>query len=182
MRLKNIKLLLVSFFIVLGVILFILIFKNVNDEKKELDIVMEKVITNFDLLNKNINVYNKNRDKLVSSFDSYYLDMLVDDYDSYVNVFMEQEEVVNKIYDNVKKISIYCNGQVFSDSKVNNICNNYENYYEMVVNVYVSDLEKLNELIERYNQNNNGSLSLYESSKMIDYIDYNKDGEYLGRE
>ena len=65
--------------------------------------------------------------------------------------------------------------------EVNNICNDYKEYYETIVNVYFNDINKVNGFIDSYNSEYSKNLERYNSDLVTDYIDYNKDGKYLER-
>jgi len=47
----------------------------------------------------------------------------------------------------IDRISSKCNN-LYKDSSINTICNNYQKTYEKLINLYIGDLLKYNELIE----------------------------------
>ena len=182
MKGKNKKVLIITFVVIILIIPIVMILKNIKDDNDLLSKIMNEITTSSSVLEDNIKIYNQNRDKLVSSLNGYYSDMLANDYDKYINILKDQENIIKAIYSNVEALADNCGDRLFSKKEVNNICNNFEDYYETVVNVYIDDETKVNELIKSYNKNTNKNLVEYHSDKITDYIDYNKDGEYLGRE
>lgn len=183
MNLKNKKVLaIVAVVIVILLFIVIVVLKNIKDENDKLDKVMKKVEVSAELLEDNIETYNDNRNKLASLLGDYYSDMLVDDYDKYISILSEQEDTVKAIYTNVLELDKNCGDRLFSRKEINNTCNNYKDYYETVVNVYINDEGQVNDLIKSYNEDANNKLEEYHSKELVDYIDYNGDNKYLGRE
>ena len=73
----------------------------------------------------------------------------------------------------------------YPDGVINSKCNNYKAIYEQVVNYYVTDIKNYNNNIKKYNEyqksiNSNLILNIYKTDK--DYIDYNEDKIFDGKE
>ena len=106
----------------------------------------------------------------------------VEYYDGFITFLSDEEKLLKDIYGEVEKLDDFCLDRLFKDSEVNNICGNYKGYYETVYNVYVNDINRVNEIINSYNQEYNENLEVYSSRLGSDYIDYNGDGVFLERE
>ena len=178
---KRILIAIIAIAIILGSIIIIFI-KNIKEDNNELNNLMEKITISNNRLEDNIEAYNQNREKLSSLLDNYYLEMLSNDYDQYINILKEQQNIITSIYANIEELATNCQDKLFSKPEIINICNNYEIYYETVVNIYINDEKQINNMIENYNQDTATPLDKYNSTNLTDYIDYNKDGKYLERE
>ena len=54
--------------------------------------------------------------------------------------------------------------------------------YETSVNYFIKDMNLYNDQIELYNETATEPLELYQNNQYSDYIDFNGDGTYLGRD
>lgn len=187
---KTIKIL-----IILGITLvvwgFIIMFiGSVKKDQKEMNERMDSIIKAYSKFEKKMDEFNEMRDSLHKEFlDKVYYETLVSQDTGYKNKLKEYEELVSKISlstkDNLRK---YCVDDIYySSSDVNNKCASFKLGYEEMVNSFVDDVNRYNSNLVQYNNwlDNNGKkdsihLEAYETKKK--YIDYNKDGEYSGKE
>ena len=187
---KTIKIL-----IILGIICvvcgFILMFiSGVKKDQKEMNDRMDIILKSYKNFEKNIDKFNKMRDELHTEFlDKVYYETLATKDTEYKNKIKNYEELVSKISlstkDNLRK---YCVDDIYySSSDVNSKCASYKLGYEEMVNSFVDDVNRYNSNLTQYNNwlDSNGKkdslhLDLYHTKKK--YIDYNKDGEYSGRD
>ena len=73
----------------------------------------------------------------------------------------------------------------YPDGTIDSKCNNYKVIYEQVINYFVTDINNYNNNIKKYNEyqksiNSNLILNIYKTDK--DYIDYNEDKIFDGKE
>ena len=75
-----------------------------------------------------------------------------------------------------------CDDVYYPDSSVNSKCSDYKLVYEQVMNYFVSDVGVYNNTIKTFNEQyaKNNKLVNYETKK--DYVDFNKDGAFDGKE
>ena len=179
MKKKYIILSIILIIIVVGVIKFIV---DLNEEKKMSEAAISKINSCYDNLVNDINKYNDHRDKINISLSSYYQEEFAKEYENIYNLFNEYDNTISSIDDNTKKIDENCGNRVFKDSNVNNICSKYKVSYEEMINIYVTDINKFNEIVNTYNKETSSNLSLFKSKVINDYIDYDEDGEYRGLE
>ena len=74
----------------------------------------------------------------------------------------------------------------FADPNVNSKCTIFKSTYEAANNYYISDIKDYNKTVEEYNEwaekNNKEKLNKIKLTIYKDYIDYDEDGEYFGKE
>ena len=78
-----------------------------------------------------------------------------------------------------------CDNIYYPDGAINSMCMNYKTMYEQVINYFVGDVEDYNEVVKKYNayQNSISSTSFVkEYSTTKNYIDYNNDKTFDGKE
>lgn len=121
--------------------------------------------------------YNSTRSSLSTVVKDLSVDKVGTKYNRIVELLSQEEQHIINVRNNVLQLDKYCNGKMYSSSSVNEICFNYQKYYEQMVNSFVSDVTYINRMIQYDN-----SLKLYQSSEFKNYIDYNKDGVYSGKE
>ena len=120
--------------------------------------------------------------------DNYYENMkpkvsewekLLDEY----NVIVKNlDNDSNYLKDNCKTVK-------WLNNTVSTQCESFEFAYETIINSYISDINLYNESITGYNQwlktNSNNELQpieMYNNVLHPEYIDYNNDGEFFGKE
>ena len=73
----------------------------------------------------------------------------------------------------------------YNDASVNSQCSNYKNIYEQVINYFVGDIKLYNDNVLKYNEYQKSiQSSLLVNNYVTDknYIDYNGDKKYEGKE
>lgn len=169
--------------IIVGVVLFI---KDFNKDRKETLKVMEKIKTNYksfsplidQFLEKRTNFYNlKEQLMLLEDVETKKMELL--------NTMTEYENLIIQIDNENKFLKKNCQIKYF-DNSVNNTCDLFKQEYEAAMNYYITDINVYNNFVKEYNnwidENNNGleKLEKKELTLYKDYIDYDKDGSYLG--
>ena len=75
---------------------------------------------------------------------------------------------------------------LYPEVEVNNKCEDFILSYEEATNTYITDVKRYNKYIEEYNkwlQSTSSSDPLLEKITLeMEYLDYNGDREYLGKE
>lgn len=175
--------------IVVSIILVIIIFcyaglsfmKGLTNDKKVISENMEIIKNSYNNIKKEVEIYNDIRDEVTLFINNFYYDRIENEYLDNVNKLNSYDEVINKITNEVKKLDDKCN-ITYTNTEVNNICNSYKNDYELIVNVFVNDVNSYNRKLSSYNNDNNGNLELFNSEYIKDYIDYNNDSIYEKKE
>ncbi len=170
---------------------FILMFINsVKKDQKAMNARMDTILKSYDNFSKKIEEYNTTRDTLHKEFlDKVYYETLEQQDVEFKNKLKNYEELVSNISvstkDNLRK---YCEEDIYySSSEVNSKCAAFKQAYETMVNSFVDDINTYNNNLVQYNawldstgKTENIKLEGYQTKKQ--YIDYNKDGEYSGRD
>ena len=184
----------ITILILLGIIsiivgLVILFISNLKRDQQEMNDRIEIIIKDYNKFSKDLKKVNETRDTLHKDFlDTIYYDTFEKNDTSYKNRLLEYEEDVTEISKNNKKLKEYCNSNIYySSSDVNSKCSAFNLAYEQMVNSFVDDINKYNSNISMYNswldgQGNTSSLKLEKYKTKKTYIDFNKDGDYSGKE
>ena len=169
---------------------FILLFiSNLKRDQKEMNDRISIIIKQYDKFSSELEKANTTRDELHNDFlDTIYYDTFEKNDTSYKNRLLEYEEAVTKISKDNKTLKEYCNSNIYySSSDANSKCSAFNLAYEQMVNSFVDDINKYNSNITKYNswldeQGNTVSLKLEKYKTKKTYIDFNKDGDYSGKE
>lgn len=173
--------------IVLGLIIGGAIFiKNFNEDKKKTLAIMEQIKVKYKDFSPLVENFSEERAKFYTAKEELFFLESIDDNREEINTLMSE---YNALVMNVHTSSAYLQencDRKYSSSSVNNTCNLFKQGYEAVMNYYITDIEIYNSLAQEYNEwitendlaiepLSKQQFSLYES-----YIDYDKDGSYLG--
>ena len=169
---------------------FILLFiSNLKQDQKEMNNRISIIIKQYDKFSSELEKVNTTRDELHNDFlDTIYYDTFEKNDTSYKNRLLEYEEAVTKISKDNKTLKEYCNSNIYySSSDANSKCSAFNLAYEQMVHSFVDDINKYNSNITKYNswldeQGNTVSLKLEKYKTKKTYIDFNKDGDYSGKE
>ena len=158
--------------------------KLVRNYKKDRTRTLE-IISNIDSEYKefesSITDYNNNLKKLVA---------LINQSNYYAEFNKNNKEMVtllDKVSEQVKKMADYktlnssCNIN-YADGKTNRSCNSYMKTYEKSVNIYIDVVKAYNNIISKLKEVYTASEIKEYTAVFTDYIDYNKDGNFLGKE
>lgn len=167
--------------IVIITYLIVMFVKNVSNDKKIVEDNTNTINNSYNVIKYQITNYNSLRDKVSSFINDFYYENIEDNYLSNIEALNNYDEIINKITNEVKILDTKCN-IVYTDKEVNNICNNYKKDYEIIVNVFVNDINKYNSKLNSYNKDLNKAKELFKSKYINDYIDYNKDNIYEKKE
>ena len=110
------------------------------------------------------------------------IENLESNYDSGVIKLQDYEVTANKIFGYKEFLQDNCSDIIYNDSDVQSKCDSMLISYETANNYFVKDINKWNEFVNNYNNQLEDELykrSLFDLKR--DYIDFNDDGEYLGK-
>ena len=172
--------------ILIGVLLiifvaFVIVFALLTrKDKMETERNMESIKKNYNLLTTSVGEYNEIRAKYATMSEVLLMDKYEESHEEYINLLTDYNKVMKEIDSYITNISFRCNNK-YSDSEVTKVCDNYKSLYEKLVNLYVNDINNYNKFIEKYNEYKEAKLEKFEMVHE-DYIDYNSDNIYEGRE
>ena len=174
--------------VVLGIFLGLVSFfvNSLKKDQLETKKIMNMIVKEYDLFEDQVLTFNDVRDQVyIVVFQDTYYDSLKDSYEKFNNTMQELEKNVDQVVDQSLKLKSHCD-TYYSDSSINNKCSTFKQLYEEVMNSFVNDVEKYNELLDDYNdylkENGHTDEGLLEYKTDKKYIDFNKDKEYSGRE
>lgn len=172
---KKIRFYEISVFIfVVGLFLLVGIYNYYQDINK----VAVAIVNSYNDLSDNVINYNDIRSELEKLLSEFSYDSFSKDIDKYNDLFVRYNNVIKDIDNNINNIDDRCN-YLYKDSSVNEICNNYKNLYEKLINIYIEDLSNYNKIVISYNEYSNDNIDLVDML-YEDYIDYNLDNVYEG--
>ena len=157
--------------------------------KKDQETILNRinyVNDEFEIFSTNSSVFENYRNELYNVvLSNVYYDTMYDEDKTVKNKLSNYENLVDQLTKNTKKLNRLCEDVYYPDSKVNTKCSNYKLIYEQVINYFVSDINVYNENVKKYNEyqkNNNSDLRVDKYKTTKEYIDYNNDNEYDGKE
>lgn len=147
---------------------------------------ISEVNDEFEVFSTNTSVFESTRDNLYNVvLSNVYYDTMYDEDKSVKNTLSNYENLVDELTKNTRNLNKLCDDVYYPDSNVNTKCNNYRSIYEQVVNYFVGDIKIYNDNVNKYNEyqrNNNSDLRVDKYKTKKDYIDYNGDKVYDGKE
>lgn len=146
--------------------------------------VMSEVDIYYDQFGDSIDSFNDIRNDLyLNVFENTYYDTLLQNDVVVKSLFLEYENSVNDVSDKASNLKMLCDMAYYPDKDINLKCRQFESVYEQVINAFKSDVDLYNLAIEDYNNYKEASdVGLEKIKTNIDYIDYNRDGNYEGKD
>lgn len=177
---KNKRIVVIVSILVIMVALLTVFFVNITKDSKNTKLNVDSIKKSYALLTDSVNKYNETREKFNTLTTGLVLDNYKEKHDEFIELLTNYNKIINNIDNYVANIKAKC-ALVSSTSEVSNICASYDTTYEKLVNLYVNDINKYNEIITKYNEFKKEELALFEAV-YEDYIDYNNDNVYEGRD
>lgn len=173
--------------ILIGLILMFI--TNIKKDQQQLNNNISKINKDYANFKKDIEEVNKTRDELHKNIlDTVYYESFESSENEYKKALYNYEKTVTDISKNYANLKGYCEvGIYYSSSDANSKCNAFNLGYEQLINTFVDDINMYNNNVKKYNnwldeQQNTTSKKLEGYKTKKTYIDYNKDGEYSGKE
>ena len=152
------------------------------ETQKRIDIVNNE----FEVLSTNTSIFESVRDELYNKvLSNVYFDTMYKDDEKVKEKLSNFENLVDELEKTTVTLDNLCKNVYYPDIETNTKCNNYKSIYEQVNNYFISDIAVYNKNIDKYNdyqksKNSDSKLEKYKIRR--DYIDYNNDGKYDGKE
>ena len=148
---------------------------------------MDEVLDAYPKFNEEVDNFSKLRNQLYESKEDLYLETLRDNAASW-NTFMENyKNSIMKVEDTALILKKNC-AEEYGDVNVSSKCTTFKANYEAAHNYYISDVKMYNQMVDEYDvynaEHGNGYAKVNKASygPYDDYIDYDKDGEYFGKD
>lgn len=189
---KKLIIILLIILLVLGVLGFGIykFYNGIVEDKKNTEKQIKLILDNYDVFKKNINEVNNKRDIIYDEIfkDNYYNEMN-GNQERWETLIKDYETLIEKLDKESKILKRDCKGNTFLNNDLSKSCESFSNNYELIINSFIQDIELYNTSVDSYNEwveaNEDKTLqkfSRFESKKYKKLIDYNKDGEFLGKE
>ena len=102
------------------------------------------------------------------------------------SLFQDYLTKLDQLKKDAPSLEAKCMNVLYPEVEVNNKCEDFILSYEEATNTYITDVKRYNKYIEEYNkwlQSTSSSDPLLEKITLeMEYLDYNGDREYLGKE
>ena len=155
---------------------------NIVHERKTVQKNIELIKYNYNEFTNNILEFNQIRTNLSNKLNNFVYTTYIDEHQNYIELLNKYTDNIKKIDANVSNITKRCDF-TYNDKNINIICDSYESAYEKMVNLYVSDVINYNNKIKSYNEQyiTEEELGQFDAAHK-EYIDYNNDKKYEGKE
>lgn len=179
---KILIIVIIMFLIVFAVFTFINSFKEDKEITKE---KMNEITKNYEKFNESVLTFAKGRDYIYSLREETYLEEYSKNTDTWNKLIKDHQENIENVEKNSKILKENCAFK-YADPNINSKCTIFKSTYEAANNYYISDIKSYNKSVEEYNKwakdNNKNTLNKGKLTIYKDYIDYDQDKEYFGKE
>jgi len=171
------SIIIISIIILLATIFII----NITKDKKITEQNMQIIKDNYNELTATVSEYNQIRTDLSNLLNDFVYEEYPTKHEEYTNLLTKYNNNIKNIDKNILNIHDRCN-VIYNDISINKICDSYQELYEKLVNLYVTDLTNYNNKITSYNEYKKEDK--YQVFELIhkEYIDYNEDKKYEGQD
>ena len=180
-----------SILIILGglVLLVYKFYKGIINDRETTENQVNLILDNYKAFKDNIVIINEKREIIYETiFKNNYYSQMQGKQDEWNNLLKEYEDALIKLDKDSKNLKKSCINNTLINNEVIISCDSFNSNYELIINSFVQDIELYNQNIDSYNNwvdSNSGNyikMDKYESNKFNNYIDYNNDGIFLGKE
>ncbi len=177
----------IIFIIVIGLITFGA-YKFITSFKEDKQLTQEKaneIVQNFDIFNENVQKFAEGRDYFYKQRENTFLEEFAKNTENWNTLIENYQKSIEDVENSSKILKENCIVK-FADPNINSKCTIFKSTYEAANNYYISDIKAYNKTVEEYNkwanENNKNALNKGKLPIYKDYIDYDKDKEYFGKE
>ena len=162
-------------------------FSGLKEDRAATQEKMNKILEAYPNFNQAVNDFSNLRNQFYTYKEDLYLETLRDNAEVWNTFMSNYAGSIQKVEENAKALKENCNIE-YGDVKVSTKCTNFKANYEAAMNYYISDVNLYNQMVseyEKYNTENGGQYPNVNKAEHViykDYIDYDEDGEYFGKE
>lgn len=175
-KMHKIIILMVVILIIISITAIIII--NIKKEKTLIEENIEVITNNYEEFKTQIQNYNQIRNEYNEKAKNIFYDTYKEQKKEIDDILIRYNETIQKIDKTVDNINKKCI-VLYDDANINSICSIYQELYEKIINLYVTDLTSYNNIIREYNEYKSENLELFQMIHS-EYIDYNNDTKYEG--
>lgn len=184
---KQVKILFISGTLLLTIGLITNFTMNLRLDKEEVKKRMDVVNDTYEQFRQEAKTLNTTRDSLYENeFSNLYFETLNSTINPCLLKLQTYEQELDKVTILAEKLEKSCENIYFPEKEANTKCQVFATSYEEMMNYFINDIKQVNNYIEEYNTYNEENqtgvapISKYNTTKQ--YIDFNKDKEYIGKE
>lgn len=175
--------------VALGLIIYNF-YKGYKDDKAKTNELINNINNGYNDFVAGLNDINNKRETVYTNIfkETYYTDMQ-NNIDSWNTTIDEYSKTIESLDNKSKYLKDNCLNIKFYHSEINPKCDLFVENYEMVINYYITDIEIYNKNIDSYNtwanENDEDSYKIIDkfvNNSYTEYIDFNNDGVFLGKE
>lgn len=162
-------------------------FSGLKEDRAATQAKMDKILEAYPTFNQMVNDFSNLRNQFYSYKEDLYLETLRDNAEAWNTFMSNYADGIQKVEDSAQVLKENCDLE-YGDVKVSTKCTNFKVNYEAAMNYYISDVKLYNQMVseyEKYNTEGGGKYPVVNKAEYKiyeDYIDYDKDGEYFGKE
>ena len=162
-------------------------FSGLKEDRAATQAKMDKILEAYPTFNQMVNDFSNLRNQFYSYKEDLYLETLRDNAEAWNTFMSNYADGIQKVEDSAQVLKENCDLE-YGDVKVSTKCTNFKVNYEAAMNYYISDVKLYNQMVseyEKYNTESGGKYPVVNKAEYKiyeDYIDYDKDGEYFGKE
>lgn len=156
--------------------------ESYRKDKKTTNEIVNSIIDNYSDFESKIDDYNSNLTKIVTLINnSNYSDKLKANY-SDINVLLDEVTKQIKDISSYEVLNKNCRKKIVS-GKANRACSSYGQTYEKCINIYVDVVKYYNTTVKKIKDMSPNEFKDFKEYEgyVTDYVDYNSDGEFLGK-
>lgn len=184
---KRIKILfsLSAFCIVLGLVLNFS--TSLKHDKEEVASRMKTINATYEVFKRETEQFSTTRDNLYDNvFSELYFETLNLTIPGCLEELQKYEMVLDEVGKEAETLKNNCEDIYFPSSDVNTKCKTATSTYEEMFNYFINDITQVNQNIEEYNkynqENETGIAPVQKYNTTKEYIDFNEDKKYTGKE
>lgn len=160
---------------------------SIKLDKAEVSKRMVTVEDTYESYKQQVINLNTTRDAIYEEvFSNLYFETLNLTINDCFKRLQDYEQQLDNIKTLVDTLQSNCENVYFPEKEVNNKCQTFQSSYEETVNYFINDIKQVNNYIEEYNvynqENQTGIAPIQKYNTTKDYIDFNNDKEYVGKE
>lgn len=185
---KGLIVILIVILIIGGIFTFAWIwFDGLKDDSAFTKVKMDEVLEAYPKFNKEVDNFSALRNQLYEYKDGLYLETFRDNADAWNNFMNDYKNEIMKVENEAEILKKNCELE-YGDVNVRSKCTRFKVDYEAAQNYYISDVNMYNEMVkdyEKYNAENGNKFKVINRAsygKYDDYIDYDEDGKFFGKE
>ncbi len=165
-------------------------YKGYKEDKAKTEELINNINSSYNNFITNLNDINDKREIVYTNIfkETYYTDMK-DNIENWNNLMIEYSKAVENLDSNSEYLKNNCVDINFYHADINPKCDLFIENYETIINYYISDIAIYNNNIDSYNTwaNENQeetykNIDKFDNNSYTEYIDFNNDGVFLGKE